>query len=310
MKKKLLALLLAGVMTCSLVACGKDTTEDTKADTATEESKKDDKKASKEEKTEEAKEEVFKGENEYYSITVENVAWNDGKITFDAICENKDDVNAKFDFDRVEVNGCIWYGGLYEDVPAGATNTYQVELRQDSNNIFDSVDAYAYTQPDEIKIYPEVRSEDYNSDKELTEPFVFYPTGKSADEVSYVDYTPKADDIVIIDDPNLLVCITAVNPESFKDIYYLYVENRTDKYIRCMLNQENYKENGEVVTPVSGWTDLYAGERQSAIIYLKGDEITSFAGTYEIFDFENDLFNENVLYSGDFDVNVADYDKD
>ena len=318
--KKISVLLFVTVMAFSLAACGsgsgessgsdKESTnsaaeEDTSSDIADEEDTSEADASSETEADETAEadavDEIQGVSNDYYSITIDNITWDEQNVTLDVTYTNNDELPAAFDLDIVDINGCRWYGGAYQNVEAGATVSATAQMRQDSNSIFDMIDAYAYVQPDEILIYPEVLNDDSDYEKSLTTPFTLYPTGLTSDEVVYPDYTPKDTDIVVIDEDDVKVVITSINPGNFKDIYYLYIQNDMDIKINCMLDDETYQENGEPVTPTSGWIEVYPGERVSSIIYLRGDDVESFSGTYIISDYDNDMWGEDPIYTGDFE---------
>ncbi len=324
MKKKI-ALLLAATMTLSaaVTGCGdkKDDTEATTAkstETQTEKVTEATTAATEEVTTEEVTtEEVTEApapmvgaSSSCLSVAVQDITWDEQNVRFKVVCTNNDTDSATFDFDRIVVNGCEWYGGIYETVEAGQTVEVEAEIRQDSNSIFKTVDAYQFTEVQEIVFYPDINTKDRDESKGIFETFKAYPTGLSEGQVQYPQYTPKDTDIVIIDEQNVKVIITSINPRSYTDIYYLYVENNSDKAITVSPVSEGYSENGEETKPVSNFIQLEAGERSSNIIYLHGKEITNFKGAYGVSDLETDRWGRDPFITGSFDINVADYDLD
>ena len=249
--------------------------------------------------------------NDYYSVEVTDVEWDETQVYLKLTYTNNDTDKADFRMDHVTVNNCIWRGsGIYKAVDAGAAVTTEVTLRQDSNNIFDSFTVYDFAQPDEITFYTDIETEGSDSSKNLKDVFSIYATGLNEDAVVYPDYTAADSDIVVIDDDDFKLAIISVNPGSFTDCYYVYMQNDSDVYAKIAYTEDTYTENGESARDGFSWIALRPGERDCEIIYMKGDDVQSFGGTLQVTDFENDPWGDTILHSGEFSVNVADYDLD
>lgn len=202
-------------------------------------------------------------------------------------CENKTDRNMMFSLDGVSVCGVMYDPFWAEEVSAGK--------KANSIIYFDTyeLEEMGIASVDEISFKLSVT----DSDNWMDEPFVdedytVYPTGLTAETVTYPEYQHKNGETVIMDNENLLFIVEKVD-DTDGGFYTLncYIVNRTDKDL--MVSWDGVSVNGFMVDPF--WAAAVSAGKQ---LYA---EISFFASDLEAQGIETVTEIEFTLSAYDYD---------
>lgn len=172
-------------------------------------------------------------------------------------CENKTDRTMIFSLDGVSVCGVMYDPFWAEEVAAGKKGNFVV--------YFDTFELEELGIPsvDEISFRLSViDSENWMDEPFLDETFTVYPTGLTAETVTYPEYRHKNGETVIVDNDQLLFIVEKV-ADSGDDFYTLncYIANRTGSDL--LVSWDGVSVNGFMVDPywaaaVGAGKQLYA----------------------------------------------------
>ncbi len=274
--KKILSLLLCGVLVLSLAACGGSApsptepplfpTEEATVPTGTEAPTA----APTAAPTEPPADYTLSGQtlvsNEDCAFTVTGTEFNDHLgLQIQVLCENKSDRTLMFSWNNVSVCGFMYDPMWAEEVAPGkkinttiGIDTYALEQMQVSS--VDQIDFDLWVQD----------SEEFMDEPVVNAGYTIYPTGKQADQVIFPQYQHTDGETVIVDNEDLTFIIMNVDDE-LADYYTLncYISNKTDKNL--MLSWDEVSVNGFMVNPF--WALSVAGGKQAytEIIFYRSE---------------------------------------
>ena len=198
--------------------------------------------------------ELYRDEN--CSFTVTETEFNEHLgMRVHVLCENNSQRPLLFTWNNTSTCGIMYEPFWAEEVAAGKKVNSTVDF-----------DTYALAQMgvesvDEITFTLSVTdSEEFLDGPLVSQEFVIYPTGKSADQVVYPEYRHKNGETVITDNGTLTFIIENVEDEA-SEFYTLncYLANRTDKNL--MVSWDRVSVNGYMVDPF--WAASVAAGKQA-----------------------------------------------
>lgn len=208
-------------------------------------------------------------------------------------CENKTDRSMMFSLDGVSVCGVMYDPFWAEEVSAGK--------KTNSIIYFDTyaLEEMGIASVDEISFNLSV----IDNDNWMDEPFVdgdytVYPTGLTAETVTYPEYRHKNGETVIMDNESLLFIVEKVD-DTDGDFYTLncYIANRTDRDL--MVSWDGVSVNGFMVDPF--WAAAVGAGKQ---LYA---EISFFTSDLEAQGIETVSEIEFTLSAYDYDSFDGEY---
>lgn len=253
--KKFVALLLALVMTLALGACGSaSTAPDAAGSTAAEETKKEPEKKADAAYT---MEETVIVDNDLCAFTVTGVEESDTAVKVSVVCENKSDAVLMFAWEDVAVNGCMIDPFWASSVASGKKDVETISFSKSE------LGEYGLTAVDEVQFDLYIYDyDDIMTDRIVDERFAIYPTGLTADTVSYPEYAVSDSDTVIFDNDYGTFIITGVDEDALWGYtMQAYILNKTDSAVTCAW--DDVSVNGFMCDPY--WATTIAGNSRSLV---------------------------------------------
>ena len=285
MSKKFIALLLAGLLTLSLVACGSTTasnvdnssavsvsqdstelpldnvlSEITNAITDVTDAATEAVEVPTEEIPSATFEETVIVDNEYCTFTITSIdADNFWGYTLNAYIENKTDKNLMFSLDNVSVNGYMCDPFWASSVSAGMKSNEEISFSESD------FEENGITDVTVIEFTLSVRDDDdWMADPIVDEVFSIYPLGTDFEAPTTSNENSATSEVieetVIVDNEYCTFKITAVDENNMWG-YTLkaYLENKTDKNL--MFSLDNVSVNGYMCDPF--WASTVAAGMKS-----------------------------------------------
>ena len=158
-------------------------------------------------------------------------------------CENKTE-DQKLTFSTIEgaVNGYMLDPGLFASVTAGSIDNTEVTY------YYDDLAEIGITEPDEVLwelwVYD---ADNYGLDPCYEGTIAYYPTGKSADEVTPPERKIGEKETVLVDNDDVTMIIYGTETDNWDYMLKAYIENKKDYPI--MVSWDDCSVNGVMVDP-------------------------------------------------------------
>lgn len=136
--------------------------------------------------------------------------------------ENRTDLSLVAEINSASVDGCMINPGVSESIAPKQIITTQVAFPKAN------LDGYGITATTQIEMNCYVYDEDTFEEVSINEDFVLYPRGKEV--ARYQKRKAKDTDVVLMDNDQCKIILTASNPDSFWGYdLSVFVLNKTDK---------------------------------------------------------------------------------
>lgn len=253
--KKYIALLLALVMALALTACSSSESAPQPAGSAAAEA--EEKAPEKSADAAYTMPETIIVDNDQCAFTVTKVEESSSAVKISVVCENKSDTVLMFAWENVSVNGCMVDPFWASEVAAGKKDAATLSFSKSS------LADFGLTQMDEVQFDLQVyNTDDFTADRIVDERFAIYPTGLTADAVSYPEYTPADSDTVIFDNEYGTFIITGVDENNIWGYtVQAYVLNKTDNAVMC--TWDDVSVNGFMSDPF--WATTIAPDSRALV---------------------------------------------
>ena len=225
-----------------------------------------------------------------------------GMLSFGIYVENKTEQTLMFSLDEVTVNGYLNDPLWAVEVAPGKKNNSTFDFSKDS------LEKYGLLPIDELRFNLRVYdSEDWAAESLVDDDFTVYPTGKTADAVTYPERLKVDGEQVVVDNDKGTLIIQSVEPDGFWGYTLnVYMENKTDSDMT--FSWDDVSVNGYMVDPY--WASSCPGHSAaySSISFSDSDfeengieEVEEIEYTlrmynsedYEVDDYVDDVFTYN-----------------
>lgn len=187
-------------------------------------------------------------------------------FTLKVFCENKtEDKTLMFAIGNASVNGYMVDPAWAEEVAPGKKSNGEVTF---SSSAFEDI---GITAADEVifslRVYD---SENWGDDAFVDDTFTIYPTGLTADEVTYPDRrTTSTEQVVVDNDDVTFVILDSEVDDIWGYTLHCFIENKTDKALMFAWNDVSV--NGYMIDPF--WAkDVTPGMRSYTDISFSEEE--------------------------------------
>ncbi len=310
MKKVLSSLLILTFVLLFLSACG-DAPADTEKSESTHESTSEKQEAATDSlpESESEKESTSETEPEKAGYTLENeVIVDDDNCRFEIIgvdadsiwgftlkayCENKtSDGSMTFAMRDVSINGYMVDPFWAEEVAAGKKSNADILMCSDLKDVcgMETAEEIQFT----LAVYS---SEDWNK-QYVGETFTIYPTGLSAEEISYPERKTEADEMIVADNEKVtFVILGSENDAIWGYTLKCFIANKTDMNVTMGL--QDVSVNGFMVDPF--WAvSIAPGKMTYTEISFSSTEFDDNNITeVEEIEFTAHLYDNENLFDGD-----------
>lgn len=189
------------------------------------------------------------------TFIVKSVEESSSSVAFSVYCENKTDKVLMFSWDNTTVNGYMNDPFWAKEVAAGKKVNATIDFRKSNLSTFNllPIEEVQFT----LLVYD---SNDWMADRLVKERFSIYPTGLTADTVSYPDrLSYDAEQVVVDNEYGSFVIYTTDSNGSYGYTVLAYLENKTENPL--MFSWEDVSVNGYMCDPF--WAKTVAANSRS-----------------------------------------------
>lgn len=241
-------------------------------------------------------------DNEYVKQTVITGGFDSyGDYVLGTTVENKSDRTLSVEWDACMVNG--WTVGCWEweEILPGDTIILEVTLYEED------LERAGVTSVDEIAFHIVASdAEDWLSEELMDEICFYYPEGKSADEIKYVERVPQEGEMTVVDENGFTFIVESIDPDGMRG-YTLncYFANSTDEVISYSAGElavdrwmmESY-DSSENLLPGSGYRDaiFFDAEKLELCGITEPTEIVTQVTVYETVSYDEIFSGSYAIY--------------